>query len=61
MGRIVIKIPQNVSRTFHIASEDAARKLLEKLQQLSDKEKEDDEDILGLWKKPEPFASKKTV
>lgn len=62
MGQIIIEIPQNVSRTYRIASEDAAKKLLETLERRAEKEKEEEnEDILGLWIAPKPLAKKKSV
>jgi hypothetical protein len=62
MGQIIIEIPQNVSRTYRIASENAAQKLIETLERRAEKEKEEEnEDILGLWTAPEPFAKKKAV
>jgi hypothetical protein len=62
MGQIIIEIPQDVNRTYRIVSEEAAKKLLENLDRVTEKQKhEEDEDILGLWTKPEPFVKKKTV
>jgi hypothetical protein len=62
MGQITIEIPQNVRRTYRIASEDAAQKLLENLEQIKENEKDfEDEDILGLWSAPKPLTKKKTV
>ena len=62
MGQIIIEIPQNVRRTYRIASENVAKKLLENLERIVEKEKADeDEDILGLWTAPKPLAKKKTV
>lgn len=53
MGQIIIEIPQNVRRTYRIASEETAKKLLENLERVTEKEKEaEDEDILGLWTAP---------
>jgi hypothetical protein len=62
MGQIIIEIPQNVNRTYRIASEDAAQKVLEDLERIRESEKDfEDEDILGLWSAPSPFVKKKTV
>jgi len=62
MGQIIIEIPQNVRRTYRIASENTAQKLLENLERIKEREKDfDDEDILGLWTETKPLAKKKAV
>ncbi len=62
MGQIIIEIPQNVRRTYQIVSEETAKKLLENLERLAEKQKRDeDEDILGLWTAPKPLVKKKAV
>jgi hypothetical protein len=62
MGQIIIEIPQSVNRTYRIASEDSAKKLLLNLERLLKKEKAiEDEDILSLWTEPEELVKKKTV
>lgn len=60
MGQIIIEIPQNLNRTYRIASAETAKKLLENLERATEREVED-EDILGLWTAPNPFVKKKTV
>lgn len=62
MGQIIIEIPQNVRRTYRIISENVAKKLLENLERITEKEKDfEDEDILGLWTAPKKLVKKKTV
>ncbi len=60
MGQIIIEIPQNVNRTYRIVSENVAKRLLENLERVTEKEVED-EDILGLWIAPKPLTKKKAV
>jgi len=63
MGQIIIEIPQSGSRTYRIKTEDTVKKLVGVLERIVEKEREreEDEDILGLWTEPEPFAKIKTV
>lgn len=50
MGQIIIEIPQDVSRTYRIVSEDSAKKLLSNLERILKRENAiDEEDILSLW------------
>lgn len=50
MGQIIIEIPQDLTRTYRIGSEDSANKLLINLENLAKKEVAiEDEDILGVW------------
>lgn len=50
MGQIIIEIPQDLTRTYRIGSEDSANKLLINLENLAKKEVViEDEDILSLW------------
>lgn len=50
MGQIIIEIPQDVSRTYRIVSEDAAKKLLSNLERILKRENAiDEEEILSLW------------
>ena len=62
MGQIIIEVPQDVNRTYRIASENLAKKLLSNLDQLVQKETAvEDEDILGLWTVPKKLVKKKAV
>lgn len=50
MGQIIIEIPQDVSRTYRIVSEESAKKLLSNLERILKRENAiDEEDILSLW------------
>jgi hypothetical protein len=51
MGQIIIEIPQSGNHTYRILSEETAKKLLQNLERLLEKEKRstEDEDILSLW------------
>lgn len=50
MGEITIKIPQEFSKTYRIASERKAKQLIESLDNIGSKLKlRDLSDILGLW------------
>ena len=50
MGQITIEIPQKITRTYRLVSENPANKVLSNLDQMVKQENlvEDDE-ILGLW------------
>ena len=50
MGQITIEIPQKITRTYRLVSENPANKVLSNLDQMVTQENlvEDDE-ILGLW------------
>ena len=62
MGQIIIEVPQDVSRTYRIGSEEAAKKLLSNLERLLKKEPPvEDEDILGLWTAPKKLVQKQAV
>jgi hypothetical protein len=50
MGQITIEIPQSVNRNYRLITEDSAKEVLSKLENLVRKEnKVDDDEILGLW------------
>lgn len=50
MGVITIEIPQEVNKKYRIVSENSAKEILSKLENIIKKESEiDDDDILGLW------------
>jgi hypothetical protein len=55
MGQIIIEIPQDGNHAYRLVSEDSVKRLLLELEELANREKED-EDILGLWTAPEPAA-----
>jgi hypothetical protein len=56
MGHIVIEIPEKENHFYRLHNEDTIKKLLSDLEQITAKEREDDdEDILGLWTMPEPI------
>jgi len=55
MGQIIIEIPQNGVHIYRIQDADRVQKLFSALEQIVKKEKEEDEDILGLWTVPEPI------
>jgi hypothetical protein len=62
MGQIIIEIPQNGVYIYRIQEAATVKKLLSELEQIVQKEKEEeDEDILGLWTVPEPFIKKKAI
>ena len=60
MGNIIIEIPQSGNHTFRIKNEETIKKLLSVLERIVEKEREidEEEDILGLWTAPKPFAKK---
>jgi hypothetical protein len=50
MGQITIEIPQKVSKTYRIVSEDSAEQIISNLEILVTKENAvADDEILGLW------------
>lgn len=50
MGQITIEIPQSVNRNYRLITEDSAKEVLSKLENLVRKENQvDDDEILGLW------------
>ena len=61
MGQIIIDIPQNEVYIYEIHNEERVKKLLSVLEQITEREKDEEEDILGLWTVPEPFVKKKAI
>jgi hypothetical protein len=61
MGQIIIEIPQNGAHVYEIRSEERVKKLINVLEQIMESEKDEEEDILGLWTMPEPLAKKSTA
>lgn len=55
MGRITIEIPLKGEYQYQIHNEARVKKLLTVLEQIVEREKEEEEDILGLWTTPEPI------
>lgn len=55
MGHITIEIPQDENYFYRIQNEETIRQLLSALEQIVEKERDEDEDILGLWTTPEPI------
>jgi hypothetical protein len=55
MGRIIIETPQDGHYLYRIHNEETIRKLLSALEQIVEKERDEEEDILGLWTVPEPI------
>ena len=50
MGQITIEIPQKLTRTYRIVSEDSAQEVLSALENMVETEnKISDAEILGLW------------
>ncbi len=50
MGQITIEIPQKMSKTYRIISEDSAKQIVSNLEILVTKENSvEDDDILELW------------
>lgn len=50
MGQITIEIPQKLTRTYRIVSEDSAKKVLSNLEQMLKQENSiEDDEVLGLW------------
>lgn len=50
MGQITIEIPQKISKTYRIVSEDSAEQVISNLEIIVTKENSvEDEEILGLW------------
>jgi hypothetical protein len=61
MGQIIIDIPQNGVHIYEIHNEERVKKLISVLEQIVEHERDEEEDILGLWTVPEPIkrAAKK--
>lgn len=55
MGQIIIEIPQDGTHVYEIHNTERVKKLLSVLEQIAEIEKDEEEDILGLWTTPEPF------
>lgn len=50
MGQITIEIPQKISKTYRIISEDSAEQIISNVETLITKENSvEDDEILGLW------------
>ncbi len=50
MGLITIKVPQQVRKTYQIASEKKAKQLIERLDSIDEKRKlRDLSDVVGIW------------
>ena len=50
MGQITIEVPQKISKTYRIVSEDSAEQIISNIEILVTKENSVEEDeILGLW------------
>ena len=50
MGQITIEIPQSVNRNYRLVSENSAKEVLSKVENLvSNENKINDDEILGLW------------
>ena len=61
MGQIIIEIPQDGVHVYEIHNAERVKKLIAVLEQIVEIEKDEEEDILGLWTMSEPFIKKKTV
>ena len=55
MGQIIIEIPQNEIYIYEIHNETRIKKLVSVLEEIMEREKDEEDDILGLWSKPEPL------
>lgn len=56
MGRINIEIPQQGEYKYEIHNAETVKKLLKALEQIVERERDEEEDILGLWTKPAPLT-----
>lgn len=59
MGRITIEIPQQGEYKYQIRTPETVKRLLTVLEQIVERESDEEEDILGLWTEPAPL--KKTA
>lgn len=55
MGQIIIEIPQSDMHVYEIHNVERVKRLISVLEQITEIEKDEEEDILGLWTTPEPF------
>ena len=55
MGQIIIEIPQDGVHVYEIHNEERVKKLVSVLEQIMEREQDEEEDILGLWTVPEPI------
>lgn len=55
MGQIIIEIPQNEMHIYEIHNELRVKKLIAVLDEVMEREKDEEDDILGLWTESEPI------
>lgn len=55
MGQIIIEIPQNEIYIYEVHNEIRVKKLITVLEEVMEREKDEEEDILGLWTESEPI------
>lgn len=55
MGQIIIEIPQNEIHIYEVHNEIRVKKLISVLEEVMVREKDEEEDILGLWTESEPI------
>lgn len=55
MGQIIIEIPQNEIYIYEVHNEIRVKKLITVLEEVMEREKDEEEDILGLWTQSEPI------
>lgn len=56
MGRITIEIPQQGEYEYQIRKPETVNKLLKALDLIAERERDEEDDILGLWSPPEPLT-----
>jgi len=54
MGQIIIEIPQNDIHIYEIHNEIRVQRLVAVLEEIVEREKDEEEDILSLWTESEP-------
>ncbi len=55
MGQIIIEIPQNEIHIYEIHNEIRVKKLISALEEIMEREQDEEEDILSLWTASEPI------
>jgi hypothetical protein len=55
MGQIIIEIPQDEIHIYEVHNEIRVKKLISVLVEIMEREKDEEDDILGLWTESEPF------
>lgn len=55
MGQIIIEIPQNEIHIYEVHNETRIKKIISALEEIMEREKDEEEDILGLWTESDPI------